>query len=165
MSNPVLERLQRYGLRPRKELGQHFLIDPRVLGRLRETIAARPGDVVLEYGAGVGVLTELLLEDGARLVAVELDHGLADLLRAELGPHAAFRLLHMDLARVSADKVRGEEGVERIKLAGNLPYQLTSHVLFGVLDLESALEDAVLMVQREVAERIVAPPGSREYGI
>jgi 16S rRNA (adenine1518-N6/adenine1519-N6)-dimethyltransferase len=73
--------------------------------------------------------------------------------------------MHADLSRVSADAIREELGVPRLKLAGNLPYQLTSHVLFATLDLEDRLEDAVFMVQREVAERIVAPPGTREYGI
>jgi len=121
--------------------------------------------VVLEYGAGVGILTGHLLDAGARVVAVELDDALADLLRHELGERPGFRLIHADLARVSAPALRAEMGVAQFKLAGNLPYQLTSHVLFGVLDLEAALHSAVFMVQREVAERIVAAPGSRDYGI
>ena len=165
MTNPVLERLNHYGLRPRKELGQHFLIDLRVLERIQQAIDPGPADVVLEYGAGVGVLTGHLLDAGARVVAVELDDALADVLRHELGERPGFRLVHADLARVSAPALRAELGVAQLKLAGNLPYQLTSHVLFGVLDLEAHLHSAVFMVQREVAERIVAAPGTREYGI
>lgn len=165
MTNPVLERLTRYDLRPRKELGQHFLIDLRILERIAQAVDAQPGDVVLEYGAGVGVLTGQLLDAGARVVAVELDDALADLLRHELGGRPEFRLVHGDLAKVSAPALRVEMGVPQLKLAGNLPYQLTSHVLFGVLDLEAHLHSGVFMVQREVAERIVAAPGSREYGI
>lgn len=165
MTNPVLERLSRYGLRPRKELGQHFLIDLRILARIQQAIGPAPGDVILEYGAGVGILTGELLRAGARVIAVELDDALAELLRRELGDRPEFRLLHTDLARVSAPDLRRELGVPRLKVAGNLPYQLTSHVLFGVLDLEAALHSAVFMVQREVAERVVAAPGSRDYGI
>ena len=76
MKNPVLERLQHYDLRPRKELGQHFLIDLNVLERLERLIAPVPGAVIVEYGAGLGVLTERLLDAGARVVAVELDDAL-----------------------------------------------------------------------------------------
>ena len=165
MSNPVLDRLQQYGLRPRKELGQHFLVDLRVIERLVDLIAPGPGQTILEYGAGLGVLTGKLLDAGARVVAVELDDDLARILDLELGQRAGFRLLHADLARVSAPEVRAAEGAPDLRLVGNLPYQLTSHVLFGVLDLGPALRDAVFMVQREVAERIVASPGGREYGI
>jgi len=165
MRNPVHERLQRYDLRPRKDLGQHFLADPGTLERVAAAIAPRPGDTILEYGAGIGVLTEKLLDAGARVVAVELDDALAEVLRRELGGRPEFRLVHADLARVSAPALRRELAVPSLKLAGNLPYQLTSHVLFAALDLESDLEDAVFMVQREVAERLVAPPGGRDYGI
>jgi 16S rRNA (adenine1518-N6/adenine1519-N6)-dimethyltransferase len=165
MSNPVLDRLKLYDLRPRKELGQHFLVDARVLDRLVQIVAPGPGQAILEYGAGLGVLTERLLDAGARVVAVELDDELARILELELGAREGFRLVHGDLARVSAPGLLRELRADKLKLAGNLPYQLTSRVLFGVLELESSLEDAVFMVQREVAERIVSPPGSRQYGI
>ena len=165
MSNPVVERLRRHGLRPRKELGQHFLVDPRVLARVLECIAPAPGTVILEYGAGVGVLTERCLDAGARVVAVELDDGLAALLRAELGARPGFELMHMDLAALDVPALRRRLGVPTLKVAGNLPYQLTSTVLFGTLDLEDHLEDAVFMVQREVAERVAGAAGARDSGI
>jgi len=165
MTNPVVERLRRHGLRPRKELGQHFLVDARVLQRLLQCIAPAPGTVILEFGAGVGVLTERCLDAGARVIAVELDDGMAALLRAELGRRQDFELLHMDLAALDVPALRHRLGVPTLKVAGNLPYQLTSTVLFGLLDLEDHLEDAVFMVQREVAERLVGTAGSRDYGI
>jgi 16S rRNA (adenine1518-N6/adenine1519-N6)-dimethyltransferase len=165
MKNPVLDRMQRHGLRPRKELGQHFLVDQHAIERLVESIAPRPGDAILEFGAGPGVLTERLLEAGARVIAVELDDALAALLRQELGDRPGFRLVHADLARVDAGALRRELQAEHLTVVGNLPYQLTSHVLFGILDLEAHLDRAVFMIQREVAERIVAAPGNRTYGI
>jgi 16S rRNA (adenine1518-N6/adenine1519-N6)-dimethyltransferase len=165
MRNPVHERLQRYGLRPRKGLGQHFLAEPSVLSRIVAAIAPAPGDTILEYGAGIGVLTEMLLDRGARVVAVELDDALVDVLRRELGERPELRVVHADLARISATELRVEMAAPRLKLAGNLPYQLTSHVLFALLDLEATLQEAVFMLQREVAERLVAPPGGRDYGI
>lgn len=165
MTNPVVQRLRRHGLRPRKALGQHFLVDQRVMSRLVEAIAPTPGATIVEFGAGVGVLTQDLLEAGAQVVAVELDDSLAAVLRQELQEHAGFELLHMDLADLELAALRQRLEVPRLKLAGNLPYQLTSTVLFGVLELEEHLEDAVFMVQREVAERIVSAPGSKRRGI
>src|SRR5512145_472274 len=106
VTNPVVERLRRHGLRPRKELGQHFLVEPGVLTRLVQLIAPAPGTVVLELGAGVGVLTERLLDAGARVVAVEIDAALAAVLRAELGDRDGFTLLHMDLASLDVPAVR-----------------------------------------------------------
>jgi 16S rRNA (adenine1518-N6/adenine1519-N6)-dimethyltransferase len=165
MTNPVVERLRRHGVRPRKELGQHFLIDPHAIERIAERVAPGPGTPIVELGAGTGVLTERLLDAGARVVAVELDDDLARILAVELGGRAGFTLLHVDLAAIDLRALRRELGAERLHLTGNLPYQLTSTVLFGLLELEDGLADAVLMVQREVAERIVAPHGSRVYGI
>jgi len=165
MRNPVHERLERYGFRPRKELGQHFLADPGTLARIVAAIAPRPDDTIVEYGAGIGVLTERLLDAGARVVAIELDPALVDVLRHELGDRPRFRLLHADIARVTTAQLRAEAGDGALRLVGNLPYQLTSHVLFAVLDLETELQDAVFMVQREVAERLTAAPGGRDYGI
>jgi len=165
VTNPVVQRLRRHGLRPRKSLGQHFLLDARVLQRIVESVAPAPGKTIVEFGAGVGVLTESLLEAGAHVVAVEIDDGLAELLRQELQEQPRFELLHMDLADLDVAALRERLDVPRLKLVGNLPYQLTSTVLFGVLDLEEHLEDALFMVQREVAERIVSPPESRSYGV
>jgi 16S rRNA (adenine1518-N6/adenine1519-N6)-dimethyltransferase len=165
MRNPVHDRLQRYGLRPRKALGQHFLAEPAVLSRIVAAIAPTPEDTILEYGAGIGVLTESLLDAGARVIAVELDDALAELLRRELGERPRFQLEHADLARIDVRALMAAHGIQRIRLAGNLPYQLTSHVLFAFLGLETAAQDGVFMMQREVAERLVAPPGGRDYGI
>jgi len=137
----------------------------RVLDRLVETIAPEATDTIVEYGAGLGVLTERLLDRGAQVVAVELDDAMVRVLETELAGRERFRLVHADLARFSVPALVDELRPTRLKLAGNLPYQLTSRVLFGVLDLETRLNEAVFMVQREVAERIVAAPGGRDYGI
>ncbi len=165
MSNPVLERLRKHGLQPRKELGQHFLIDLNVIDRLVALIAPQPGAAIIEFGAGLGVLTEKLLDAGARVVGVELDDALAGVLSEELAGKENFQLVHADLARVDTIALCDELGAPRVTLAGNLPYQLTSTVLFGLLQLEDRLQSAVLMVQREVAERIASAHGSRDYGI
>lgn len=165
MKNPVLERLQRHGVRPRKDLGQHFLIDPNILSAIVRSIDPRAGETIVEFGPGLGVLTERLLESGATVVGVELDDDMAAVLRQDLGDRQNFRLLHADLARVDIPRLMDELEVSRIKLVGNLPYQLTSQVLFGMLELQQRVDAGVFLVQREVAERIVSAPGSKVYGI
>lgn len=165
MKNPVLERLQRHGSRPRKELGQHFLIDLNILDRIVTLVAPATNELVVEYGAGLGVLTQRFLDAGARVVAIELDDHLASVLQVELGGCDRFRLIHADLSQVDVATLGAEYSVDRVKLCGNLPYQLTSRVLFGVLELGARLASATFMVQREVAERVVSPAGSRERGI
>jgi len=165
MKNPVLERLNRYGIRPRKELGQHFLIDSNVLSAIVAHIDPQAEDVIVEFGPGLGVMTEQLLDAGAHVVGIELDDDMANVLRAELGHREHFDLRHTDLARVDTRQIATDKGVPRIKLVGNLPYQLTSVVLFGLLELGDVLDSAVFLVQREVAERIVSPPGSKRFGI
>jgi 16S rRNA (adenine1518-N6/adenine1519-N6)-dimethyltransferase len=165
MKNPVLERLNRHAIRPRKELGQHFLIDSNVQSAIIDRIDPQPGEVIVEFGPGLGVMTEQLLDAGAHVVGIELDDEMIQVLRAELGHHEHFDLRHADLARVELRRIASDLGVERVKVVGNLPYQLTSVVLFGLLELGDALESAVFLVQREVAERIVSPPGSKRFGI
>jgi 16S rRNA (adenine1518-N6/adenine1519-N6)-dimethyltransferase len=165
MKNPVLERLQRHGIRPRKELGQHFLFDQNILTAIVQHIDPLPDEVIVEFGPGLGVLTERLLDSGARVVGVELDDDMAAVLRRELGDRQRFHLVHADLARVDLLQLMADQQVQRIKLVGNLPYQLTSHVLFAALELGERLRSAVFLVQREVAERVVSAPGSKQYGI
>lgn len=155
--------LKAHGIRPVKRRGQNFLID----GNLARSIAAdclELSDTILEIGAGGGALTAPLLERGARVVAVEVDRGLCRLLRSEFGGLAEFTLLEMDLTRLDWAATLSQVG-DKPLIAGNLPYVLTSEVLFALADQQRHVAGAVCMVQREVADRIVAPPGSKVYGI
>jgi 16S rRNA (adenine1518-N6/adenine1519-N6)-dimethyltransferase len=157
------ELLRRHGIRPVKRRGQNFLID----GNLARWIAARVrglGARVLELGAGGGALTARLLDAGATVTAVEVDRGLCALLRAEYGARAGFRLREEDLTRLDWAAALDEAGPRPV-VAGNLPYVLTSEVLFALADHRDRLAGAVLMVQREVAQRLTAVPGSRDHGV
>src|SRR5438309_6093547 len=160
---PVTERpaelLRRHGLRPKKHWGQNFLGDPRILEALAELTGARPGETVVELGAGLGHLTRALAATGARAIAVERDRELVPILRAEL-PEVEIAEADAKSFDLSA-AARGE----RIVVCGNLPYHLSSPILFHLLDHRAALRRAVLLLQREVAERVVAPPGGRDYGL
>src|SRR5512138_953914 len=157
--------LERHGLRAKKSWGQNFLGDEAILDDIARLAAARAGDLVVELGAGLGHLTVRLLARGARVVAVERDRDMAAVLRAELGDRVA--LLEADAARLDLARIARDHGAPagRLAVVGNLPYHLTSPILFSLLDQAAAVERAVLLVQREVAERLAARPGTRELGL
>jgi 16S rRNA (adenine1518-N6/adenine1519-N6)-dimethyltransferase len=153
------ELLRRHGLRPKKDWGQNFLGDADILGALADLAGLRPGEMVVELGAGLGHLTHALAATGARVIAVERDRDLVPILRAELP--------EVEVAEADAksfDLTAAARG-ERIVVCGNLPYHLSSPILFHLLDHRAVLRRAVLLLQREVAERVAAPPGGREYGV
>jgi len=156
--------LERYGLRAKKSWGQNFLGDEVVLDHIARLAVRAPGERVVELGAGLGHLTARLLARGARVIAVERDRDMARVLRGELGDRIV--LLEADAARLDLRALARRGGAAaRLAIAGNLPYHLTSPILFSILDQSDAVSRAVLLLQREVAERLAAPPGSRDWGL
>jgi len=145
----VLESL---GKRPTKRLGQHFLLDDRVIGRQVELASLKRGETVLEIGPGIGNLTEEILKYGVKLVAVEQDPGFCAFLRRRFGDR--IELIEADAVRAFLPHFD--------KVVSNLPYQISSPITFKLLDI--GFESAVLMLQKEFAERMVAKPGTPEYG-
>jgi 16S rRNA (adenine1518-N6/adenine1519-N6)-dimethyltransferase len=150
-------------MRTRKRFGQHFL-EPVWADKVVEAIAPRAGDVFLEIGPGPGVLTLRLAPRVSRLVAVEIDRDLIARLAPQLPPHASIvggDVLDLDLNAVLP------AGDAPIRIAGNLPYNISSPLVIRLIELESTrpISDATLMLQREVADRIVARPGSTEFGV
>ncbi len=163
MSRSQREVLRHYGIRPVKRRGQNFLIDGN-LARWIADATCRLGGRVLELGAGGGALTTHLLAAAERVVCVEVDRALCDLLRTEFGERRNFELVADDLARLDWAAMWERIGPQPV-LAGNLPYVLTSKVLFALADSHRTVAGAILMVQREVAERLTAAPGGSDYGI
>jgi 16S rRNA (adenine1518-N6/adenine1519-N6)-dimethyltransferase len=162
--------LDRHDLRAKKSWGQNFLGDRAVLDDIAELAAPEAGGTVVELGAGLGHLTVRLLARGARVVAVERDRDMARVLRAELGDRLT--LLEADAARLDwAALARehgapdGSGGAPRVAVAGNLPYHLSSPILFSLLDAAPSIRRAVFLLQREVAERLAAPAATRDYGL
>jgi 16S rRNA (adenine1518-N6/adenine1519-N6)-dimethyltransferase len=155
------ELLRRHGLRPKKEWGQNFLGDERILAGLAALARLEPSDHVVELGAGLGHFTRALAATGAHVVAVERDRELAPILRAELPD---VEVVEADAKSFDLTAVAARAG-QRIVLCGNLPYHLSSPILFHLLDQRTAVKRAVLLLQREVAERIAAEPGGRDYGL
>jgi 16S rRNA (adenine1518-N6/adenine1519-N6)-dimethyltransferase len=142
-----------------RRLGQHFLRDRDVAARIAELLAIEPGESVLEIGGGRGALTEHLVGRGARLAVAELDDALADRLEARFG--AAVEVLRGDVLDLSLAALGGDE---RWVVAGNLPYYATSPIVAWLCEQWRHVARAALMMQLEVAERLVAPPGSRVIG-
>jgi 16S rRNA (adenine1518-N6/adenine1519-N6)-dimethyltransferase len=147
---------------PRKRLGQNFLIHENVIAVILRLLALSPDDAVLEIGPGLGFLTRKMVEVAAEVWAVEVDAFLADwLMQSPLGRNPKFHLLREDVLKVSLD---GWLPPRKFKLAANLPYSISTPVLFRVFDWHDCFSSLVLMVQKEVADRIAAKPGTKAYG-
>lgn len=160
------EALSRHGIKPRKSLGQNFLISGNVLDRIVAAAEIEPGDTVVEIGPGAGVLTRRLAAAGARVIAVELDTRLLPLLEESLtGLSDAVSVVQADALKVDYRRLLAEHGAAgSFKVVANLPYYITSPFIARLLEERYAFSRAVVMVQREVAERLVAVPGTKAYG-
>ncbi|HEY8368013.1 MAG TPA: 16S rRNA (adenine(1518)-N(6)/adenine(1519)-N(6))-dimethyltransferase RsmA [Thermodesulfobacteriota bacterium] len=149
--------------RPRKRFGQHFLRDPGVLDRIVETAAIGPDDSVIEIGAGTGALTRRLAARAGRLLAVEIDRDLAARLREAYAGSDRVEILEADILRVDLPALAERMGGRPV-VVGNLPYNISSPLLFALIDARRSIARMVLMVQREFGERLAAAPGSAAYG-
>lgn len=156
--------LERLGLKPQKSLGQHFLTQPKQARRIVAALDLTPADVVVEVGPGLGALTRLLAEQAGRLVALELDRRLAEFLQEEFQTQPQVLILCQDVLTYDLAALAREAG-RPLKVVGNLPYQITSPLLFKLAAEKAAVERAVLMMQQEVAQRLMAAPGGKDYGI
>ena len=143
----------------RKSLGQHFLNDRRILGRIADALQLQGHETVLEIGPGRGALTDILAERAGRLIAIEYDRALAAMLRERYARRGNVLIAEADVLEASL----GELAAGPYVLVGNVPYYITTPILFHALAAPRA-DRSVYLVQREVAQRLVARPGSKEYG-
>jgi 16S rRNA (adenine1518-N6/adenine1519-N6)-dimethyltransferase len=148
-------------VRAKRSLGQNFLVDPNLQRKIVEAVGPEPGDTVVEIGPGHGALTGHLAGRVALLVAVELDDELAGVLAERYSARPDVRVVHADVLEWEPGDVLDRSPV---KVIGNIPYNITSPILFRLLDWEPAPEQMVIMVQKEVADRLVAEPGEKDYG-
>jgi 16S rRNA (adenine1518-N6/adenine1519-N6)-dimethyltransferase len=159
----VRARLERHGLLARRDLGQNFLVDDGVAARLVTFAGVEPGDFVIEIGTGLGILTRALAARAARVVSIEVDAGLVRALRSDGELPAHVELIHADALDVDLGALaRSQPG--RARVVANLPYAISSPLLRRLLDLRDVLVDWSVMIQREVALRLSADPGTRDYG-
>ena len=162
MTSPQ-KALKILGRKPSKSLGQHFLLHQATAEKIAGIINPRPGDVVVEVGAGLGALTLPLSKSGAYVIAIELDQGLAEFLRKEIREKSV-RVECTDILKFDFIKLHQYVN-KQLKIIGNLPYNTSSPIVFQLMEAAPCIQEAVLMLQAEVAERVLAAPGGREYGI
>ena len=153
------------GVKPKKALGQHFLTDMDVAQRIAATLDAYKGVPVLEIGPGTGVLTQYLLRDGHDVTVVEIDRESVEYLQEHFMPELEGRILAEDFLRMDLDRVYPPEQVPEFCIIGNYPYNISSQIFFKVLDYKDRVVCCSGMLQREVAERLAAKPGTKARGI
>ena len=158
--------LDRHGLRPKRSLGQNFVVEPNTVRRIVELAGVGPGDQVVEVGPGVGSLTLALLEAGAAVTAVEVDDALVGALEEVVSrsPYADLRIVGGDALTIDWDRLLGDRAGSW-HLVANLPYNISVPLVCDLLDGVEAIGRMLVMVQREVAARLVAGPGDAAYGL
>lgn len=149
---------------PKKSLGQNFLIDENIARKIVQLVDPQPDDTIVEIGPGFGVLTKWLIPRGCRYIGIEIDERLVPLLQKAYGSSPRAEILHADFRKVDLPALAPEA---KMRLVGNIPYHITSSIVFAAFAHSHALRDMTLTVQKEVAERIVADAetGGKDYGI
>ena len=147
---------------PRKRFGQHFLHDPRIIGKILAAVAPKPGDALVEIGPGLGAITLPLLEQAGALTAIELDRDVIPPLEAAAASKGRLRIVQGDALEVALRPLAPAGG--KLRLVGNLPYNISTPLLFHFLDEADCVQDMHFMLQKEVVQRMAAKPGGKEYG-
>ena len=156
--------LARYEIRPSKHRGQNFLIDRNILDRILEAAETASRDSVLEIGAGVGTLTQAMARQARKVLAVEIDRRFLPVLQETVGSFPSVELIMKDFLTLDLVSVLGSHPSPKWKVVGNLPYYITTPILERLIEDRRLFRLAVVMMQKEVGERIVAAPGSKDYG-
>ena len=160
---PTARLLKRQGLAPHKKLGQNFLVSERVPRRIVDLAGLQPDDTVIEVGVGLGALTRPLAAVVARVIGLEADAGIVRMHAQQQDLPANVELIHADVLK--ADLAALVPPDQRLKIVANLPYSISTPFLFRLIDLAERMDSAVVMLQKEVARRLMAHPGTREYGV
>lgn len=158
------DTLRAHHFRFKKKLGQNFITDAALLNRIAKQANLNADDTVLEIGAGAGTLTQVLAQKAGTVLALEIDTHLEKILHAQLQAHENVHLIMGDALKTDLDALVSAHGGDRYKIVANLPYYITTPLIMHILEETSHCIEAVIMVQKEVAERLLAPPGSKTYG-
>ncbi len=175
----TIQFLQEHGISAKKRYGQNFLIDPRVLKRIIEGAGITKADTVLEIGPGIGTMTQALCEAAGQVIAVEIDRDMIPLLEENLAGYGNYEIINEDILKVDlkalAERLSGQAenapgtadhaaARGKFKVVANLPYYITTPIIMGLLEQDLPLDSITVMVQKEVAERMQAQPGTKDYG-
>ena len=148
--------------RAKQSLGQNFLVDENMARKIVDAISPQPDEILLEIGPGMGMITRYLLPRAKRLYAVEIDQRFYENLLRQFGEQDNFTLIESDFLKFDIDDVAADQ---KIRVVGNIPYNITSPILFNVIEKRLKVTDLTLLVQKEVGMRVVSSPNSKDYGI
>ena len=167
LGNPknTIEIIQKYEFAFQKKFGQNFLIDTRVLDKIINAAGLTKEDMVLEIGPGIGTMTQYLAEAAREVVAVEIDNNLIPILRETLKDYENVTIINNDILKVDIKELaESHNGNRPIKVVANLPYYITTPIIMGLFESNVPIDNITVMVQKEVAERMQAKPGTKDYG-
>lgn len=161
----TIEVLQKHQFHFQKKYGQNFLIDTSVLERITQAAQIGPADCVLEIGPGIGTMTQYLAESAGKVVAVEIDKALIPILEETLADYENVTIIQSDILKTDvAELAERFNGGKPLKVVANLPYYITTPIIMGLFEKNVPVKSMVVMVQKEVADRMRAKPGSKDYG-
>ncbi len=167
LGNPqnTIAVLQKYNFNFQKKFGQNFLIDTHVLDKIIEKANITKEDFVLEIGPGIGTMTQYLCEEAGKVAAVEIDSNLIPILKDTLSEYSNIEIIHGDILKVDIGALAREKNQGKpIKVVANLPYYITTPIIMGLFESHVPIDSITVMVQKEVAERMQASPGTKDYG-
>ena len=167
LSNPqkTIEVIQKHGFDFQKKFGQNFLIDPHVLDKIIAAAEIAKDDFVLEIGPGIGTMTQALAEAAREVTAVEIDRKLIPILQETLSDYDNVTILNQDVLKTDIAAIaREKNGGRPIKVVANLPYYITTPIIMGLFENQVPVDSITVMVQKEVAQRMQAEPGTKDYG-
>ena len=167
LSNPkeTIQVLQKHEFQFKKKFGQNFLIDPHVLDKIVDAAQITKDDFVLEIGPGIGTLTQYLCENARQVLAVEIDDKLIPILKETLQPYDNVEVLHGDILKQDIQQIADTYNDGKpIKVVANLPYYITTPIIMELFESHVPLANVTVMVQKEVADRMKAEPGTKDYG-
>ena len=156
--------LKSYGLIPRKRFSQNFLTDRNIAARIVNALGLKGDDAVIEIGPGLGILTEGLLDSGAKVIGIEIDRDLAGGLKERFNGRNNLEIINADALKISYKELAVQRK-EKLKVVSNLPYNISTPIIFKLLEESEIFSMFLLMLQKEVAQRIVSPPDNKEYGV
>jgi dimethyladenosine transferase len=160
----MIELRERYGFKFTKSLGQNFLKDKNVIDKIVEATDITDQDLVIEIGPGFGVITAEAAEKAKKVIAIELDKDLIPILRDTLKDYDNVEIINQDVLKTDINGLIREAGCDKARIIGNLPYYITTPIIMGMLETDLIAESITVMMQKEVADRINAKPGSKLYG-
>lgn len=167
LSNPqkTIEVIKKYQFDFQKKFGQNFLIDGHVLDKIIASAKITKDDFVLEIGPGIGTMTQYLAEAAGKVAAVEIDRALIPILEETLGGYENIEVINADILKVDINRLAVEKNAGKpIKVVANLPYYITTPIIMGLFERHVPVDSITVMVQKEVAQRMQAGPGSKDYG-